>query len=234
MAESNSESETAICYLCRKRPATTKDHVPPRNLFPRPVPIGMRLHERRPACKPCNGRFSPFDEYLRLAVSAPVNRSLGGDVAWDRVKGRTLVKRRIARLIDRITSRQLAGLRLAPSGAPVTVCELHFEARPIRASLIKMVKGFLHEIDPCIDSRALSYEITQMDQFAFQRLLPTLRNLKRFEICGDVFECWFGLDVSQKPPAGLWYMRFYRAAAFLIKHHKREPRPRNAAGAKIR
>src|SRR5437016_4846066 len=62
----------AICYLCRKRPGTTRDHVPPKNLFPRPRPSSLVTV---PCCEKCNNRFSKHDEYFRLFASCCINRS---------------------------------------------------------------------------------------------------------------------------------------------------------------
>src|SRR5678816_3709575 len=45
---------------------TTKDHVPPRNLFPTPPPTGLITV---PACDDCNGGESKDDEWFRLTLS---------------------------------------------------------------------------------------------------------------------------------------------------------------------
>src|SRR5438309_918942 len=50
------------CVYCR-RPATTKDHVPPRSLFP----AGVQLITV-PCCEECRKIQSKDDEYIRLAL----------------------------------------------------------------------------------------------------------------------------------------------------------------------
>jgi hypothetical protein len=52
-----------LCYLCGIRPATTNDHIPPKNLFPTPRPNNLITV---PACRQCNLSASKDDEYFRL------------------------------------------------------------------------------------------------------------------------------------------------------------------------
>ncbi len=45
-----------LCYLCGK-PATTKDHVPPKTLFAPPRPHNLIT---LPCCAECNGAYAPI------------------------------------------------------------------------------------------------------------------------------------------------------------------------------
>lgn len=57
------------CSICEIRAATTRDHVPPKNIFPRPQPNDLVTV---PACAECNMGVSGVDEkflaYLSLQV----------------------------------------------------------------------------------------------------------------------------------------------------------------------
>jgi hypothetical protein len=59
------------CYLCGA-PATTRDHIPPRGLFPQPRPNNLITV---PACRSCNHDRSLDDEYFRDVVAAGSNDS---------------------------------------------------------------------------------------------------------------------------------------------------------------
>jgi len=61
------------CYLC-KGEADTKDHVPPKGLFPEPRPSNLITVD---CCYRCNQKFTKIDEEFRLFVSAPINRFAG-------------------------------------------------------------------------------------------------------------------------------------------------------------
>lgn len=211
-------SATMLCYLCRRRPGLTKDHVPPKNLFPKPRPSGLITVA---CCHDCNNRFSKHDEYFRLVVSCCINRAPEGERIWrEKVIPSTLEKRRIGRLIDEAGRNVQSGHLVTPDGEHIPANALVARTRPIKAVLLKIVKGFLYFRDPSINSRKLKFKITQMDQFRFRKLLPTLNNLKRLELGDGVFDCWWGIDAGS-PPNGLWYFRFYRSAAFLVQHEPR-------------
>jgi len=63
--KSNKQIENK-CYLCGGL-ATTKDHIPPLGLFPKPRPTNLITV---PACHTCNNDRSLDDEYFRLMVAA--------------------------------------------------------------------------------------------------------------------------------------------------------------------
>lgn len=51
-----------LCALCARRPATTREHVPAKGLFPKPRPNDLITV---PACDPCNAGSSEDDEHLK-------------------------------------------------------------------------------------------------------------------------------------------------------------------------
>lgn len=57
----------ASCIYCGSTGKLTKDHVPPKNLFPVPRPSDLITV---PACEPCNQSFGLDDDYFRIAVLA--------------------------------------------------------------------------------------------------------------------------------------------------------------------
>jgi hypothetical protein len=169
----------------------------------------------------CNNRFSKHDEYFRLFASCCINRSPEGHAIWrQRVVPSTLSARRIGKLIDEIAQRMKHEWLVSPRGYRIRVGQFFARARPIRAVLLKTIKGFLYHRDSGIDTRSLSFEITQMDQFKFVTLLPTLSKLHRMNFGTGAFEFWWGID-GNNPPHGVWYFRFYQSAGFLVMHRPR-------------
>lgn len=55
-----------LCAICGVRPAITKDHIPPKGIFPSPRPSNLITV---PACKPCNHGDSELDERFRVDLS---------------------------------------------------------------------------------------------------------------------------------------------------------------------
>jgi len=58
------------CIYCGTTGKLTRDHVPPRNLFPAPRPSDLITV---PACVRCNKSFELDDEYFRIAVVVPAD-----------------------------------------------------------------------------------------------------------------------------------------------------------------
>ena len=70
------------CVYCWENDAETTDHVPPKNLFPKPRPSTLVTV---PACRDCNEEASKDDEYLRwvLTVGEHVGKNPHASVAGD-------------------------------------------------------------------------------------------------------------------------------------------------------
>ena len=64
-----SKIREGACIYCGVVGTLTKDHVPPRNLFPKPH-LGLITV---PSCAGCNGSFKLDDEYFRLAITTGVD-----------------------------------------------------------------------------------------------------------------------------------------------------------------
>jgi hypothetical protein len=69
-----------ICYLCGVEGATTKDHIPPRGIFPK-EPKGQLITVN--AHKHCNEKFQQDDELFRNVIIAASNRTNEGKKAWE-------------------------------------------------------------------------------------------------------------------------------------------------------
>jgi hypothetical protein len=67
------------CYLCAKPDCDTREHIPPRGLFPK-RPKGNLITV--PAHGKCNWKFKADDERFRNAVIAPSWRTEEGRRAW--------------------------------------------------------------------------------------------------------------------------------------------------------
>src|SRR5439155_12576186 len=63
-----------VCYNCG-RPADSKDHLPPKCFFPKPVPAHLIT---QPCCTACNNGFSLIDEKFRIFLVADEQRSSAG------------------------------------------------------------------------------------------------------------------------------------------------------------
>ena len=107
--------EVTHCAFCGKSPAKTRDHIPPRGIFPRPRPDLITV----PACLRCNRDISKIEEAFRvyLSLRIGVNNETTSNL-WNNEAMRTLrhnpsLRKRIVRAMRPISVRSPAGIILA-------------------------------------------------------------------------------------------------------------------------
>ncbi|SRR6266436_5899496 len=105
----------ALCAFCGKSPAKTKDHVPPKGIFPKPRPKLITV----PACLRCNASSSKIEEAFRvyLSLRIGVNDETTSNL-WNNEVMRTLrhnprLRNRIIKSMRPISVRSPAGIILA-------------------------------------------------------------------------------------------------------------------------
>lgn len=79
--------QSDICVICGKRPATTRDHIPPKAIFPKPCPSDLITV---PACKSCNKGTSDSDEIFKVFIAFAGGHSPDGERMFNEPTLRTL------------------------------------------------------------------------------------------------------------------------------------------------
>ncbi|WP_409525160.1 hypothetical protein [Nitrincola sp. MINF-07-Sa-05] len=88
-----------ICAICGVRTASTKDHVPPKAIFPKPRPHLITV----PACFECNNSASDFDDLFKVYLS--LHAAENNDIARKLFSEKTVrTLQRNQRLLDKIKS----------------------------------------------------------------------------------------------------------------------------------
>lgn len=123
--------KSPICVLCANRPATTRDHVPPKGLFK-----GLKIQLITvPACSNCNNGSSSDDEDLRFFISAQIGKQSSGSARlWDdgahkSIKRKTKLREAVmasAREIETLDSKGNSVIRFAFE-APKRIYQTVFE-----------------------------------------------------------------------------------------------------------
>ncbi len=57
---------TLLCAISGEIKTTTREHIPPKNIFPRPLPSDLITV---PACAECNNGASRYDEIFKVLLS---------------------------------------------------------------------------------------------------------------------------------------------------------------------
>ena len=217
MAERGTQIEKC-CYLCGSTEKLTREHVPPRGLFPKPKPGNLLTV---PCCLPCNNKASRDVEYFRLATSTLINKNAQGTRAWKRVVSSTIPSGRIQDLIE-VLRKRARPTRLHTSTGIVDAMQFVFDAERINRILVSITRGFLTLWNPEIENSQLDFEIVHMHQFKLETTATFVRSevgrlFVPYTVGDGVYRHWRGL-VTDDCRHGLWIHVFYDAASWLVKH----------------
>lgn len=228
----------AKCIYCGK-PATTVDHIPPKNLFSKPRPSDLITV---PACNSCNNGASRDDDYFWSRII--IKREVGGHRA---VKGvLPTLFRSLGRAQQRGFTRQFyddiqpveeftpGGLYLGTGAGYVpdhdrmlrvvrrTAVGLYFRefGRPMPRSYEMDVSGFSN--------------IPPGDPGAVTMFTDTIRKIvagRKATVVGDGVFAYSYQTVSDRPRFSVWAMEFFESEAYIgicgPKHIKgRRARPK--------
>lgn len=216
VAMDNPKSQTVKgCYLCGSTEGLTRDHVPPKGLFPRPRPSNLHTV---PCCFQCNNKASQDVEYFRLAASAFINRNPQGKQIWQRVVESTVRSGRIKHLVEEVRK----GIRPARIQTPTGIlaaAEVSITAAPINRVLVRITRGFLYLTHPDVDDSKLDFHITQLHQFKLGAIAASgvTEKFASYEMGNGVYRHWRGL-AAEDNRRGLWIHMFYGAAAWMVWH----------------
>lgn len=81
----NRKRQIGECPYCGKQAELTKDHIPPKTIFPQPIPNGIELVTVR-CCEECNGGASGDDKYFAVVLSSSqAHSNPKAKVVWERL-----------------------------------------------------------------------------------------------------------------------------------------------------
>ena len=189
-----------ICVLCGIRPATTRDHVPPKCFF-RGLQIALNTV---PACGQCNNGASSDDEDMRFFISmqvgkqAPGAASLWKDGALKSVKRKTSLRQQVTS-----TARKILVADCSGSVSPRIAVEV--PARLYDSVFGRSTRGlyFLHT------TRILGPDVAiQVAPLTSPPSDALLAPFQYSEVGAGAFSYWFGIEAEDQS-SSLWLYRFY-------------------------
>ncbi len=209
---------------CGIAQATTRDHIPPKCIFPKPRPALITV----PACRPCNETCSKDDVYFRDLLVA--SKNLKNDANASQVRdtvARSLQRREQGGLASYIRDSFVDVNVHSPGGIYLHKgVGIRADVARLQSVLKRIVRGlFWHETGSRLPP---GYRVqAQLDQFGdsvvqefrkqFGRPSTPIRRL------GDVFE--YAVLPSENYPSCLWLGCFYKRVFFigLISDNDEEP-----------
>ena len=197
-------SKGTICAICGERVATTRDHVPPKGIFPKPFPENLITV---PACQLCNNGANQADEQFRTYLSMTIRQDLPeAKNLWKNRSLRTLNKNK--KLFRAVSE----GLRRAPA---YTDDGVYLGEKPVflwpanvyEPIIERIARGLYYKhYNEVLGSRAAC-------EVGFLYSLPTeavqlTRTMSQVQIGEGIFTYRYGRD-ADKPLNSLWIFEFY-------------------------
>ena len=207
------------CYLCGSTQSITRDHVPPKNLFPKPRPSNLVTV---PCCYKCNNRYSKEDEYFRLAVCCPINANQLGKTMWDaKVMRNTVKKRRIGPLVDEIVRTLKPAILRTPLG-DIHGTQIHVDANMVKSVLIRITKGLLSIVHPEVERDNLTFEVIHINRFKLHSIVTSgvASHFTPYVVGDGVYRHWRAL-AKEDTHNGIWVHMFYDAATWMVRHARK-------------
>lgn len=197
------------CYLCGSKNNLTKDHIPPKNLFPPPKPSNLATVL---CCKKCNEEYSLIDESFRVFVSSTLNRSKAGMWIWDnRVMGSSF-KRSLK--LKALTKNSLVPIKALINNQIMPATGMTYPIEKANKYLIRLTKGFTRYYNPEIDYTKAKFKVSNIipNQQIVDMLFQKLFYVEKGE---GVFRMW-RMFAKGHLPLSVWVYVFYDDLMFMV------------------
>ena len=190
-----------LCYNCGK-PATTKDHIPPKCLFPK----GTRGHLITvPSCRDCNESMALDDQYFAAFLAVHWNNSPAALRVWNETVRPQLRRADFQGLRKRFAA-SAKPIWLPSRGGFVQTGVLVGEDDRLDSSIRKIIKGLYHNhvLSPVRPSDEIHVYYPVEDP-----LLEVAKRANLVTVHEEVFQYRYAIAESE-PVVSIWWLLFYR------------------------
>lgn len=207
----------AGCYLCGE-PATTREHIPPKSIFPGPRPLDLITV---PACESCNRTASKDDEYFRwLVATAAADEPTAQAVVETKVLPQF---RRRPALLQEIMKNAVWRAEVRSPGGIILGYKPGFRIdRPrVQRVVNRVVRGLFlrhagRRLPSGYDVRRFVMNPRLNEEFKNQIVALPLRGTR-----DEVFEYRFSAAVED-PDTTIWFLMFYKRLLFMTMTERGE------------
>jgi len=209
------------CIYCGSSKKITKDHIPPKCLFPEPVPKNLITI---PSCEKCNQKFSKDDEYFRDVI-------LMREDIFD-LEGLEKLRNKVIRSLRRVESSKYKKSLISGServnvftksglftGKKTTY---NVDLNRLRNVINRITRGIYYKkegevLDENYDVKTYTSEdIAEWNLDSQKEWIVLIDNLfkKRFHHFGKIFAYNY-LLAKDDPNASVWIFNFYLKIVFI-------------------
>jgi hypothetical protein len=206
------------CVYCGDRTATTADHVIPRSLFQRPLPVNLI---KVPACEPCNNQKSQSEDYLRdmLAVSS-AERHPVAEALLSGAMARSVSKNRSQ--IWRAAQRSLLVPRYDEAGNYLgDYFKIPVEANRLNQLFTVIVRGLYYHLCKQRLPKIARIDVRYIDNSQMPSMLQALQSVQipfkgPYNWGDSIFQCLY-IPVDEDLMKTYWFMGFYDSYFLLAR-----------------
>ena len=201
------------CYLCSSTENLTRDHIPPKSLFPNPLPTNLIT---LPCCEKCHKPLSLDDEAFRAWVASAQGKSDAGRWIWEHRVVDSSFKR--SRKFFENVSRHAQISQLSCDGQKIFVPTLSIPQDRAETVLVRITKGLLTHFYPEYDFSKDIFRVFCPAPIPEHNksVLELMRVSKHDSRGNSVFDFWHGITVEKV--GGTWVYFFYQAACCVVVH----------------
>jgi len=216
MGKKRPKKDREMCAYCGAAPATTRDHIVSKGLFPRPLPPFMVTV---PACLKCNQNKSQDEDYLRDVLIADIHTSehpkakaiFDGPMARARAKNRSEI------------ARSARHARMEPLHTPGGLYLGHHPSVPLdweRISCVvsMMIRGLYYQLRGEPFPQGYSVTVMRLNPLEVQTAWNDMSaaHLNGPYCLGEgIFRCEMQL-VAEDTGVTRWLLRFYQNYVLLV------------------
>lgn len=200
-----------LCAICGVAPASTDDHIPPKNIFPKPRPSDLITVR---TCERCNNAASGQDEEFRVFLSlqigagSEITRRLWEDGALRSLKHNGRLRNHIINTSWDVRLRTPAGIDLGMRRAvPMPV-------RPHNAVMDRIVRGlYFHHFGEILGRRAVC-RVTPLTGIP-DEISSTISKMRPKSIGNGAFMYRFA-RAEESPLDSIWLLLFHQSYLVLV------------------
>lgn len=204
------------CYLCGvvvDEKSKTRDHVPPKGLFLKPLPSNLITV---PCCEGCNNGKSNEEEFFRLIATIGLNKSAEADALYrQRVLPRTLERGRLRREINSMM-KTAENFWSVVNGVYMPLCKVGVDLNILKRVIERTARGLTVYKRPALQVHNIEFETIIPKRGMLLEVLAEIgQYTEEIRIGGTSFHAFHGV-ACDAPDSGVWIMNFHQCIPAVV------------------
>ena len=211
------------CVFCGTEDATTRDHIPPKSVFPKNHRDNLLTV---PSCENCNGESNNDDEMFKVMIgltTEPSDQTLYEDTAQNTFntleKNNKLIQIMLSNIRDVLVKNKYGFWEIKHAST--------FDTEPFRRVEIKIAKAIYYiEKNNTCHKYGIKLEIyTSKEGYGFEPFVPMqkeiLNNPPTASVASDQFQYWH-LETEEGKSSGFIVVKILGQISFIVNYFNKE------------